>query len=92
MNNIMHLKLQNEHGPLPKIGIFDAIQIDLSLEGIHMAQELMAQLAAGEAKFADVIAYIDARYAHTPTAFKMVNRLMLPLKTKAVPKYFHLPN
>ncbi|MGI1795128.1 HopJ type III effector protein [Acinetobacter variabilis] len=35
-----------------------------------MAQELLAQLAAGEAKFVDVIAYIDARYAHTPTAFK----------------------
>ncbi|WP_180104135.1 HopJ type III effector protein [Acinetobacter sp. YH12108] len=35
-----------------------------------MAQELLAQLAAGEAKFADVIAYIDAHYAHTPTAFK----------------------
>ena len=29
-----------------------------------MAQELLAQLAAGEAKFADVIAFIDARYQH----------------------------
>jgi len=35
-----------------------------------MAQDLMAQLAAGQAQFADVIAYIDARYQHTPTAFK----------------------
>lgn len=35
-----------------------------------MAQELLAQLAVGEAKFADVIAFIDARYQHTPTAFK----------------------
>ena len=35
-----------------------------------MAQDLLAQLAAGEAKFADVIAYIETRYTHTPTAFK----------------------
>jgi hypothetical protein len=35
-----------------------------------MAQELLAQLKAGTAKFADVIAFIEARYAHTPTAFK----------------------
>lgn len=35
-----------------------------------MAQDLLAQLAAGEAKFADVIAYIEAHYTHTPTAFK----------------------
>ncbi len=35
----------------------------------NMAQDLLAQLQAGEAKFADVIAYIDARYTHTPTAF-----------------------
>ncbi len=35
-----------------------------------MAQELLNQLHAGEAKFADVIAFIEARYAHTPTAFK----------------------
>ena len=35
-----------------------------------MAQDLLAQLVAGEAKFADVIAYIDSRYMHTPTAFK----------------------
>jgi hypothetical protein len=35
-----------------------------------MSQELLTQLAAGEAKFSDVIAFIEARYAHTPTAFK----------------------
>ena len=35
-----------------------------------MAQDLLAQLQAGEIKFADVIAYIDARYQHTPTAFQ----------------------
>ncbi|WP_174560935.1 HopJ type III effector protein [Acinetobacter bouvetii] len=35
-----------------------------------MAQDLLAQLQAGEAKFADVIAFIDARYNHTATAFK----------------------
>ena len=35
-----------------------------------MAQDLLAQLQAGEAKFADVIAYIEAGYNHTPTAFK----------------------
>ena len=36
----------------------------------HMAQELLRQLASGQAKFADVIAFIDAAYTHTPTAFK----------------------
>lgn len=35
-----------------------------------MAQDLLAQLQAGEAKFADVIAYIEAAYNHTPTSFK----------------------
>ena len=35
-----------------------------------MAQNLFAQLKAGEANFADVIAYIEAGYNHTPTAFK----------------------
>lgn len=34
-----------------------------------MAQDLLAQLQAGKAKFADVIAHIDAHYSHTPTAF-----------------------
>ena len=35
-----------------------------------MAQELLAQLQAGTAKFSDVLAYIEARYQHTPTAFQ----------------------
>ena len=35
-----------------------------------MAQDLLAQLQAGTAKFSDVIAFIEARYNHTPTAFK----------------------
>ncbi|OTG84879.1 HopJ type III effector protein [Acinetobacter sp. ANC 4648] len=34
-----------------------------------MTQELLKQLQSGTAKFADVIAFIDARYHHTPTAF-----------------------
>ena len=34
-----------------------------------MAQELLDQLQAGTAKFSDVIAFIEARYHHTPTAF-----------------------
>ncbi|OTG81375.1 HopJ type III effector protein [Acinetobacter sp. ANC 5054] len=41
-----------------------------------MAQELLAQLQAGTAQFSDVIAYIETRYNHTPTAFtngKQVN-------------------
>lgn len=35
-----------------------------------MAQELLTQLKAGQAKFVDVIAYIEARYTHTATAFQ----------------------
>ena len=35
-----------------------------------MAQDLLKQLQAGEAKFADVIQHIEARYTHTPTAFQ----------------------
>lgn len=35
-----------------------------------MVQDLLQQLKTGEAKFADVIAFIDARYHHTGTAFK----------------------
>lgn len=35
-----------------------------------MTQQLLAQLQTGEAKFADVIAFIEARYKHTPTAFQ----------------------
>ena len=35
-----------------------------------MAQALLAQLKAGSAKFADVLAFIEARYQHNPTAFQ----------------------
>ncbi|ALH94512.1 HopJ type III effector protein [Acinetobacter equi] len=35
-----------------------------------MAHELLAKLKAGEAKFSDVIAHIDAHFHHTPTAFR----------------------
>lgn len=36
----------------------------------HMTQQLLAQLQAGEVKFSDVLAFIEARYNHTPTAFQ----------------------
>jgi hypothetical protein len=32
--------------------------------------DILAVLATGEYKFADVIAYIEHRYQHTPTGFK----------------------
>ena len=35
-----------------------------------MIQPLLAQLEAGEAKFADVLAFIEARYNHIATAFQ----------------------
>ena len=35
-----------------------------------MIQPFLAQLEAGEAKFADVLAFIEARYNHTATAFQ----------------------
>ncbi|MFN0296033.1 HopJ type III effector protein [Acinetobacter albensis] len=35
-----------------------------------MAQNLLQQLKANEVKFTDAIAYIEARYHHTATAFK----------------------
>ncbi|MDQ9022040.1 HopJ type III effector protein [Acinetobacter sichuanensis] len=35
-----------------------------------MTQQLLAQLQTGEVKFADVLAFIEARYNHTPTAFQ----------------------
>lgn len=35
-----------------------------------MTQTLLAQLQANEVKFTDVIAFIEARYQHTPTAFQ----------------------
>ena len=35
-----------------------------------MVQALLIKLKAGEAKFSDVIAHIEAQYTHTPTAFR----------------------
>lgn len=35
-----------------------------------MAHTLLAQLAQGEAKFSDVLAFIEATYTYTPKAFK----------------------
>ncbi|MDM1758367.1 MULTISPECIES: HopJ type III effector protein [unclassified Acinetobacter] len=35
-----------------------------------MTHPLLTQLAAGEAQFSDVLAFIEARYTHTPTAFQ----------------------
>lgn len=35
-----------------------------------MAQEILNQLAEGSAIFNDVIAFIESKYTHTPTAFK----------------------
>ncbi len=35
-----------------------------------MTQNLLAQLKDGTAKFADVLAFIESHYQHTPTAFK----------------------
>ncbi len=35
-----------------------------------MSQDLLQQLQNGQAKFSDVLAYIDARYQHQATAFK----------------------
>ncbi|MFC2997012.1 HopJ type III effector protein [Acinetobacter sichuanensis] len=35
-----------------------------------MTQQLLTQLQTGEVKFADVLAFIEACYNHTPTAFQ----------------------
>lgn len=34
-----------------------------------MSHDLLTQLASAQATFSDVLAYIDARYRHMPTAF-----------------------
>lgn len=43
----------------------DSINMEL-----NMAQALLAKLKDGSAKFADVLAFIETRYVHTPTAFQ----------------------
>ena len=54
---------------MPLIQCYDAA-IHLINRELNMAQELLAQLKDGSAKFADVLAFIEARYQHTPTAFQ----------------------
>ena len=39
-----------------------------------MTLEIIQQIEAGTANFKDVIAYIDSKYSHTPTAFKNGNQ------------------
>ena len=51
------------------IQCYDAA-INLIKRELNMSQELLAQLKDGSAKFADVLAFIEARYQHTPTAFQ----------------------
>lgn len=45
--------------------VIDSINMEFK-----MAQSLLTQLKDGSAKFADVLAFIEARYQHTPTAFQ----------------------
>lgn len=40
------------------------------IEKEKMAQEILNQLAEGSVVFNDVIAFIESKYSHTPTAFK----------------------
>jgi len=44
--------------------------IHIPLETHTMSLDLLNKLKKGEAKFADVLAHIDAAYQHTATAFK----------------------
>ena len=55
-----------------------------------MAQELLAQLNAGTAKFSDVIAFIEARQTHTPTAFKNGTQANAATEHQSSPKVFSL--
>ena len=53
-----------------------------------MAQELLAQLEDGSAKFADVLAFIEARYQHTPTAFQNGTQLNAATENQGSAKVF----
>ena len=53
-----------------------------------MAQELLAQLKDGSAKFADVLAFIEARYQHTPTAFQNGTQLNAANENQGSAKVF----
>ena len=57
-----------------------------------MAQELLAQLQAGTAKFSDVLAYIEARYQHTPTAFLNGAQHNAATENQGSAKVFSLPS
>lgn len=67
---IMHLNLEIEHRIKAKNPVFMGVFFQLFKAILSMAQTLLKQLSAGEAKFSDVLAYIEAAYTHTPTAFK----------------------
>jgi hypothetical protein len=53
-----------------------------------MAQSLLAQLKDGSAKFADVLAFIEARYQHTPTAFQNGAQLNAATENQGSAKVF----
>ena len=53
-----------------------------------MAQSLLAQLKDGSAKFADVLAFIEARYQHTPTAFQNGTQLNAATENQGSAKVF----
>ena len=53
-----------------------------------MAQELLAQLEAGTATFSDVLEFIEARYTHTPTAFKNGQQLNAANENQGSAKIF----
>lgn len=53
-----------------------------------MAQELLAQLEAGTANFTDVLTFIEARYNHTPTAFKNGQQLNAANENQGSAKIF----
>lgn len=53
-----------------------------------MTQDLLAQLKAGTIKFADVIAYIEAHYQHTPTAFTNGKQLNAATENQGSAKVF----
>ena len=53
-----------------------------------MAQALLAQLKDDSAKFADVLAFIEARYQHTPTAFQNGTQLNAATENQGSAKVF----
>lgn len=55
---------------------------------IFMVQQLLNQLQTGEAKFADVLAFIEARYTHTATAFKNGQQLNAATENQGSAKVF----